>query len=145
MPTLTSTQVVTQWIKSLPGVNPALVGPTLPRDPAVWIGSAFWQVILVGGTPNPDLPLKEPVVEVSVWTAAADGVAAPYNRAESLCTDIRNAAYNARSKHLSVAGQDVFLLGLLPMSEPQRVPDVRTNYARVRAQVLAYWSEVVLP
>ena len=142
MPALTNTQVVAEWVKTLPGVIPTLVGPTLPREPSVWSDQAFWQVVLVGGDPHRDLPLKEPVVEINVWTASPEGATAPYNRAESLCMDVRNRAFAARSRHITIAGQDVFLLGILCTAEPRRYPEPRTNFARVALTVQAYWSEV---
>ncbi len=140
---ITNTQVVEAWLKTIAAIPDALVGPSLPSDNSTWGATGFWQVTTVGGSPHPDLGIKIPVVEVSCWTATPDGNAAPTNRAESLATDVRNEAMAARTMRLTIGDKTVFLLGITAISEPLRVPDVRTNYARSMVQVQANWE--VLP
>ena len=140
---ITNTQVVEAWLKTIDSVPDSLVGPTLPSDNSTWGASGFYQVTTVGGTPNPDLGIKEPVVAISCWAAVAEGSHAPTNRAESYATDIRNAAMSARTMRLTIGATTVFLLGVNAVTEPLRVPDVRTNYARSDVQVQVWWE--VLP
>jgi len=145
--TATNTQVVTEWVKSLSTVDATKVGPTLPADPAVWADTGFWQVAVVGGSPNVDLGLKQPVVEVSCWTVDTATAFPPYNRAEAMAADVLEEALSALTQTLSVqtgwnppVNASVVLLGVSPVSEPMRVPDPRTGYARVMVQVQAWWD-----
>lgn len=137
----TSTRVVETWLQTLPFVDSAMVGPTLPADMSVWASSGFWQVTVVGGSPNVDLGTKEPVLEIACWAATPEATYPPFNRAERMATQVRDAALEARTQGLV---DNVFLLGITPLTEPMRIPDERTGFARVSLQVMAWWNTLAV-
>lgn len=55
-------------IAAVPGFTAAMVGTGLPQKVESWYQTGFVQVSsVVGGTPNPYVPLNNPVVSVKCW------------------------------------------------------------------------------
>lgn len=141
--TATNTAVIEAWLKTLePVTDASKVGPTLPSATAGWASTGFWQVTTVGGSPHPDLGTARPVTEVSCWAATPNSEFAPHNRAEQMAMDVRNAAARpvTTRTELTVNGEEVVLLGVSVVSEPRRVPEPRTGYARSMVQLAAHWG-----
>ncbi len=104
----TSRLTAVGWlIAAVPGFTAAMVGTKLPQDPSKWTATGFVEVgPVVGGTPEPLLPVAKPVVSVHCWgvngtQAYTDGSPnpvwswsnkPPWARTAQLCEQIRAAA-----------------------------------------------------
>jgi hypothetical protein len=93
----TSELVVAAWIASIPGLSPQMVATTLPPDvtpegkPAPWIQTGFVTISVVGGSPDPYLPVKKPVLQVDAWAAVPGSNKPPWGMANVLIETIRYA------------------------------------------------------
>lgn len=65
----TTRLVACGWlIAAVPGFTSAMVGLTLPQDVTKWAATGFVRVgPTVGGTPDPEVPLREPVVSLHCY------------------------------------------------------------------------------
>lgn len=100
----TSRLMAVGWlIAAVPGFTAAMVGTTLPQDPAKWTATGFVRVgPVAGGTPEDLLPVAKPVMSVHVY--GVNGTQAnppngpwswsnkpPWARTAQLCERIRAA------------------------------------------------------
>lgn len=84
-----------KWFGGVPGLSPAMVATTLPRDPTTWttIGGsakAFVVVTVVGGDPDPDLPIRRPVYQVDCWATRIGSTIPPWGTANLVAEMIRS-------------------------------------------------------
>ncbi|WUH94564.1 hypothetical protein OG900_33410 [Streptomyces sp. NBC_00433] len=88
MPTLakraTTDLVAVAWLKGLVG---DIVATTVPRNDTV-AASGFVTVRASGGSSNMYVPMREPLVRIDCWWAAADSVKPPFNKASALAEQI---------------------------------------------------------
>lgn len=129
------TEVALAWVKSVVGSN---VATSLPK-PESWSTSGFVTVMIVGGASNADIPMRRPVVSVDVWANSPQSNTPPWGKANSLAEAIYAATYAATSDTLTVAGQDVRVFSVYPVSEPIRVPDDQAGYAHVMFNLELSW------
>ena len=89
--------VAVAWIGSIPGLSTAMVDTQLPPDvdadgtPAAWINTGFVTVSVVGGTPNDELPVERPVMQVDCWATRPGSNKPPWMMAAMLSRVIRRA------------------------------------------------------
>lgn len=92
--------VAVAWIASVPGFSPAMVGTTLPADvnpdgsPAAWLKTGYATVSVVGGNPDPLLPISRPVIQVDCWAAVPGSNKPPWNLAAALSRAILRATWD---------------------------------------------------
>lgn len=109
-PALPTTRLVAAgWIAYALDAGPSVVGLTLPQDPSKWYQTGFIQVgPVVGGSPNPYVPIRKAVVSVHCW--GVNGTPSttpggplnvsnkpPWNRTAQLAEQIANAAQSMRT------------------------------------------------
>ncbi len=125
---------------------------SLPKDTTKWDDAGFLQVSAVPGgrSPDVDLPRRLPVMQIDAWaTANTSGTASsnkpPWNLAAQLIEHVRVATEDAQTGHygktltvktdfLPVRVQAVYLL-----SEPERVRDDPSGFARFTADLAVDW------
>lgn len=97
--------VAAAWIGSIPGFTTAMTGRKLPPDtllpdsngntlPAPWLQTGFVTVAVVGGTPDPLLPVHRPVIEVKCWATLPGSNDPPWEWAKALGTAILHATWD---------------------------------------------------
>lgn len=141
--------VAVAWLASAPGIDPAQVATTLPANSAVWAESGFIQVgPVVGGSPNPHIPKRTPVVQVDCWAVNPTSGKPKWSKAINLAETIR-AAYE-QVDHRTIQ-RTLTLLPGYPQArvtstyfavEPRRVPGDSGAYARYQADMIFDWIEL---
>ncbi|MEV5710174.1 hypothetical protein [Actinoallomurus sp. NPDC052274] len=123
----TSEMVAEAWIASIPGWQ-AGVGEQLPPDNTTWAPYGYVTVAVVGGTPDSDIPLKKPVVQVDCWACVPGSNRPPWWMAANLAEQIRSACYDMLTfgRELQPAVGDVTYptaraTSVYPLTEPHRV------------------------
>lgn len=150
----TSTMAAAAWIGSIPGFNPAMVGKQVPPDAskgggqAPWVaaGLGFVQVAVVGGSPDPMLPIKRPVIEARCWDVVPGSSLPPWNMASALAEGIRYATLDrincARRLEISQNGvpyPPASVQVAKVMTEPRELYNDAGDYAGVSIDVWMQW------
>jgi hypothetical protein len=151
----TSELVAVYWLKALTELHPDFISPILPGpDPESgnlsWGASAYVQVQAVGGTPDIDVPLRNPVLSIDTWATNVGKKRAPWGRANNAAEAIVNAVWDLdensvlyrRPVNLPAAYQDALVLNATA-GEPARRPSDEANYAHYGFELTLNW--VALP
>lgn len=147
----TTDLVVTAWLATIPGITAAMVGTTLPRPAAdgtvSWADTGFVQATTgVGGTPNKDVPLSSPVVQIDCWATQSNSDLPPRAKANALAMAVWWAAVlntgietvlALRSGYAGARVMSAYLLG-----EPRPVYGDPSDYARYTVDMAMNWVEV---
>lgn len=158
MPLVTTDELVAvAWIATIPGVGPGIVATTLPPDtdrdgkPAEWVvrGDGFVTVTVVGGTPDPMLPVHRPVFQVDTWAVLPGSGRPPWGIASNLAETIVQAAIDRtrppRLLEITVKGKrypDATVDAATVLQSPRRVPDDPGDYARYMFDLQLQWKTV---
>jgi hypothetical protein len=115
----------------------------LPRDPADWTNQGFIQVTAVGGSPEIDVPVYRPAVQVDVWANRPGSEYPPWNQAGHLAAALVAATYDTDNFGISPTLPDGFrtvrVLTAFPLSEPRRILDDPAGFARVSLDLALRW------
>ena len=101
----TNALVAVAWLgQRVPGLAPAMVATKLPRDLAAWADLGFVQASIVTGTPDVDVPIRRPLVQVDCWAASVDAqgnvsTRPPVNKAARLAERIIGRPLPGRLMH----------------------------------------------
>lgn len=144
--------VAAAWIASIPGLTPAMVGTQLPPDVnpdgsvASWIATGFVTVSVVGGNPDPLLPVSRPVLQVDCWATVPGSNKPPWGKAAALASVIRNATWDRirtpRPLAAAVNGIEYPLAvvqGAYLATAPRRLYDDQGDYARYEFDLVLSW------
>jgi hypothetical protein len=153
LPLLPNDEIVgVAWLNSIPGLSPAMVGTQLPPDVdpdgsvAAWIGTGFITVSVVGGTPDPLLPVNRPVLQVDCWATVPGSNKPPWLKAAALASAIRYATWDrvriARPLVATVGGVEYPLAVVQSAylaTSFRRVYDDQGDYARLQGDLALSW------
>lgn len=142
----TAELVAVAWLKAAVPYLGNRVATELPTDNTTWSASGFTTVGVSGGSPNIYVPLSRPVVSVDTWGAAPNGGRPPWNLAAQQAEQIKRAAQGITSTAprwvtLPGAYAPVRVLGVIPRSEPRRIPGDVSSYARYQMDLELWWTE----
>lgn len=139
--------VADAWLRLVSGLPASCIGPTLPdarRAPApAWVTQAFVQHTVVGGAPNPHVPLRRSVVQVDVWAVTLDDRTPPWGRASAVAETIVGAAYGTVNELAltTPAGITIPLLRTVtPLQEPRKIREDVAGFARFQLDVEFVWT-----
>jgi hypothetical protein len=139
----TTEQVAIAWLKGIVGDR---VATMLPKDNTSWAASGFCVTSTVGGAANQYMPLREPVVAVDCWAVNPDSQKPPWGKAADLAEQIQAGCYTNTTipRLLTLPGQysRARVLSAYTVSEPRRVPDDASSYARYTLSLALHWTEV---
>lgn len=140
-PRPTTDLVAVAWLKGVDGVPADAVATTLPSDNSTWTASGFVQVTAVGGTPNPHLPIRMPVVGVDCWACNPDSGRPPWGKANTLAEAIRDGTGGAAGRvvALPVAGLSARVLEAYLLTEIRRIKNDEASYARYGFDMAFFW------
>lgn len=141
----TSELVAVAWLGAVDGLAPGYVGTELPADPSTWLDSGFVQVQAIpGGAPDVDTPQwRRPVLQLDCWAAGgASSITPRWNLAAHLVEHVRDAievqaygqAVDLPAHYLGARVQAVYFV-----TEPRRVPDDPSGYARFTTDIAVDW------
>lgn len=138
--------VAVEWLRGVANVDSSSVGTSLPTDNSSWAASGFLEVSTVGGTPNRDLPLAQPVVRIDAWASNASSKRPPWGKANNLIEAVRAATYDEatiqRALDLPQGYPTTRVLSAYLVSEPRRIEDDPSAYARYTADMQLYWVAI---
>lgn len=141
-----TTELVAQaWIASIPGF-PAGVGQQLPSDDSTWSQQGYVTVAVVGGSPDVDVPVKKPVIQVDCWATNPGSNKPPWGQANNLAEQIRAACYDVtafgrelRPQINGVIYPTAKALAAYVLTEPRRIYDDAGDYARFQFDLQIHW------
>lgn len=147
----TTKLVMIGWLKlALPGPG---VDTDLPTedDPAAYVAvqtDGFLRIAGAGGSPHPDVPMRQPIVQVECWFAPRPDrkPVAARNRAEQLANRVLDATYDP-----ALMGQVIDLSGIgdyaparvhtvTALTEPDEVEEDASDWSRWDVDVEVLWS-----
>ncbi len=150
--------VAVAWLSTVPGLSSSIVATQLPPDtikgnqPAAWVVTApygFVTTTVVGGGPDPLLPISRPVMQVDCWATRPGSNKPPWNRANRLATAIWKATLDRRTiaRPLTISANGVVypiaaVQGARIVSTPRRVYDDAGDYARYQFDLWLQWITV---
>ncbi|MFG3051903.1 hypothetical protein ACGFZP_13260 [Kitasatospora sp. NPDC048239] len=139
-----TTELVTvAWLHDVVG---DIVATTLPRDNSTWAASGFVTVATIGGSADPYVPMRSPVVSVDCWAVAPSSGRPPWNKASVLAERIQAACWDhpGTPRLLTLPGNypQARVLSAYSTYEPRRVPDDEASYARINLGLSVNWVEV---
>ena len=92
LPLLPTSELVAKfWLGSIPGLTPAMVASQLPANAAGWAQTGFITVAVVGGSPDIDAPVKNPILQLDFYAVQLGSQKAPWSAANVLAETVRNA------------------------------------------------------
>lgn len=142
--------VAVAWVKGIAGVPPSGVGTTLPGDNTTWAASGFAQVSgPVGGTPDMDVPLHRPVMQVDTWACNLGSAKPPWGKANQLAELIMAGCYGrgddpepaGRLVTLPPGYQNARVLAAYATTQPRRNQIVdNARFARYTFDLQLHWT-----
>lgn len=144
----TSSLVARAWLRS---VLPAQVGVDrkLPEQPTADMRSHGFVVLTgVGGSPDPDVPMRAPVLGLRCWVAPTEKLdQQQWGAAERLAGWVLTATYEhpVTGLRLDLAAFGAYrparVHTVVPLSEPREAPDDPGKYAAVDLDLHLFWTE----
>lgn len=138
--------VAAAWLGTLPGLDPSMVATQLPDDNSSWAASGFLVIVGAGGSPNPDVPMRAPIVGTDSWAVAPSSNKPPWGKANHLVETVLAATYQRNLTHRRVvlpgAYPPVFVHSALIRGEPRRVPGDPGGAAHYTMNLQLYWTQV---
>lgn len=136
--------VAVAWLLSADGIEPGQVATTLPSDSSAWSENGFLHVVgAVGGSPQLDHALREPVVQVDAYAVNLNSGKPPWGRAASLMELAVAATYDTaglqRVLTLRPGYPQARVLTAHFASEPRRMPGDDASFARYQADLVLHW------
>jgi hypothetical protein len=144
VPVANTELVAVAWLASADGIEPGQVATTLPSSQEAWEPNGFVHVVgAVGGSPQLDYALREPVVQVDAYAVNPSSGKPPWGKAASLMELIVAATYDEaglqRALTLRPGYPQARVLTAHFMSEPRRVPGDDASFARYQADLVLHW------
>lgn len=135
------------WLVQVAGLPAGNVATTLPKDPASWADNYFVTVTaLPGGTPDVDGLGRYPVLQLDSWAAVPGSNKPSWRRANvplelvRLATEDAQRPYYGKPLLLPTDYRGARLLAGYLVTEPTRVPDDPSGYARFTADLALNWA-----
>lgn len=124
------------------------VSTSLPADRSK-IVKGFLTTQIIGGSPDVELPVRRPVVSVSSWAApATEGSSkTPWPQAAAIAEWVWEQTWDRAHQNVtlsfSLAGYaQARVFTVEALTEPRRVEDDPSGYARVDVDLLIHWTGV---
>jgi PKD repeat protein len=135
--------VARAWVGSITGLPANKVGLSLPTDETAWESTGFVQVIVTGGSPNPDVAERAPVIEVNCYAVKVGSSKPPWNLASHLAETIVNETYRADAAARLVNPGTNYGFALVQsatvISEVRRVTSDTGSYAHIQFDLTLRW------
>lgn len=160
----TSPLVARAWLAQIAGITAAMTGTSLPRIPTDslpgWVSTGFLTVQTVGGSPDVEMAIAQPVVSVKCWAVNASQdpdtgqvivqAKVPWARSEQLAEIVRQASYpmqrQASSKLVTLPVSGYYQAAVnsaYMLTEPRPIQDP-TKYACHQFDLQLHWSAVIV-
>jgi hypothetical protein len=138
------------WVGGISGVSPAQVATTLPEDNSSWSASGFVELTVVGGSPSLDTQVRHTVFQVDAWASNPNSSKPPWGKAFTLAELVVAGAYGpsnplsaSRTLVMPAAYSGARVMSAQVLSEPRRIEDDESSYARVQFDLQLNWVGVL--
>lgn len=156
-PMPTDVLVTSEWIATIPGFVREMVGETLPPDvlpsapgqrirPAPWLKTGFVTVQSAAPSLDPDVPRRNPVMQVDCWAALPGSNDPPWRMCEALGEAIWLAAMQRTGFNRpltpqveGVAYPAAVVQGVYLATGFRRLYDDAADYARISGNLALSW------
>lgn len=141
--------VAVAWVRSIPELIASSVGVAteLPADDAPIRQYGFVALIGSGGSPDPNVPIRRPVMTAQCWAApnATGSKKAPWSRAAGIAEWIWQATYDRtlQALRLDLSGLKhgpAVVDTVTALSEPRRIYGDPSDFARFDVDLLFTWK-----
>lgn len=141
----TSALVAAAWIaQRVPGFTDSMVASRLPRDISAWAANGFVQVTPIAGTPDVDIDVRRPLVQIDAWAVAPGSTNPPVGKANVLAERVRIATFDGalygKVVTLPHDYDDAIVLSAYALTEPTVVDGDPSGYARVTFDLALDWA-----
>lgn len=143
----TSELVARAWLGSIDGFSPQMVAPQLPADDTSWAATGFVQAVVVGGSPDIDLPVKKPVLQIDCWATKPGSDKPKWVMANLLAETIRYATLQrmSMSRLLTITSglltyPPAVVISAYLMTEIRRIPGDPGDYAHYQFDMAMSWK-----
>lgn len=130
------------WVRAALGVSGG-VGAQLPEPIP---DGGFVQLAVVGGGADIDVPRGAPVYAVDCWAAVKNSRLPVWGVANQLCEQIKHATFAAHVSPILVTLPTGYasaaVQSAVMQTEPMRMQDDPSSYARYRFHLQLWWIEV---
>lgn len=131
------------WLKSLDGIPSDKVATELPKLEK-WEDTGFVQVyVLPAGTPNPDVPIHSPQIQIFTWTAEPGSNRPPKRKANNLAEVIKNATWDHTTFGIlqtPMPYQFVRIMSVRALSDPVEVEADEARFAKYMLDIEINWT-----
>lgn len=138
-------------IAAVSRLTAAKVATTLPDPP--WPDGEFCQIMQVGGTPDRDNPIQDPVISVNCFATKEGSLKPPWGQAANLAMEIWQATFSIRyAPHPAVLASmpvpdpsaygTALIRTVTAMATPRRVPSDPSQFAVYNLDLLIDWVPV---
>lgn len=142
----TNQLVAEAWLATrVPELNASMVAGMLPSDKTKWSDQGFVQArSVVGGTPNVDIPIRRPLIQVDFWACTIGSAKPPWRLANRLAECVRVATESPSALYgkpvLMPSGyKSAIVLTAYLINEPRQIFDDPSGYARLTADLMLDW------
>lgn len=137
--------VAEAWLaQRVPGLTAGMVASALPRDTATWAEKGFVQATVITGTPDIDVPIRRPLVQVDLWAMTPNSARPPKAKAANLAELVRTATELETARYSTPVALpdnygDAIVLSVYPETEPAEIPDDPSGYAHFTLDLRIEW------
>lgn len=131
----------------LPSITPGMVATSLPRELSTWADLGFVQATIVAASPDVDVPVRRPLVQLDAWAVSPDSVKPNVAKANRLAELVFRGLEDdvqlfGKTLDLGPHYLPVRVLAAYPSSEPAEVPDDPSGYGRVTFDFVLEWARL---
>ena len=142
--------VAVQWLSTIPGMTADVVASQLPADNTQWQANGAVIATVFGGTPDPDINIAKPVVQVDCYAVVPSSGKPPWWKPSLLAEQVRSACYDKPSHGRllvlnagGVAYPNARVIGARITVEPRRLWSDAADYARVQLDLQLTWVSFI--
>lgn len=141
--------VAVAWLSQrVPGLTADMVATSLPRgtaaNPYPWAEKGFVQASVIAGTPDVDVPIRRPLIQVDAWAMTPNSGRPPVAKAANLAELVRTATELDTARYATPVALpdnygDAIVLSAYVETEPAEIPDDPSGYAHFTLDLRIEW------
>jgi hypothetical protein len=143
----TSELICIAYLKSAPGVLADVIATQVPLDESQWAANGCITVAVVGGHPDPDIPVRNPMMQLDFFATNAGSAKIPWFKAADLAEQVWMATQNrqqiGRVVSISSGGKaypPAKVLTAFWLTEPRRIYGDKGDWAHYSGDLALSWT-----
>lgn len=138
--------VAVAWLSTISGMTADVVASQLPADQSQWSANGAIVATVIAGSPDPDINIAKPVVQVDCYAVNPKSAKPPWPKASGLAEQVRYAVYDhpSHGRRLALGSGSVVypsarVIGARITVEPRRLWGDGGDFARVQLDLQLTW------